>query len=213
MGNENLMIKKISLFIRSIPVPLLALLVTVLALILRVINADHLNNNILDLHARQASMAIDIIRGHFHFPNAPWIFEYDESGLAWLMVPWVLIFGHKWVVFRLFGAILTSIIPNVITWVGIRHWNRLTGLAAGIFIASLPAQMVRQESGYVCTGSFDYCMVYQSRYCFMATQRKVLQVFYCRISDRHQFLCCSLQRNDFTISVTRDYSGWCSSKT
>jgi len=127
---------------KPVPISMLVLAVMTLALLLRVINADNLNNNILDLHARQAIMAIDIMRGHFHFPNGPWLFEYDESGLAWLMVPWILIFGHKWIVFRMFGAVLTSIVPGAITWTAIHFWNRRTGLAAGIFIATLPPQMI-----------------------------------------------------------------------
>lgn len=138
MDKFNRLIRRVA----TIPVPLIALLVSAAAFLLRIYHAGHINNDIMDLHARQAIMTIDILRGHFHFPNAPWVFEYDESGLAWLMSPVIWIFGHKWIVFRTLGAVVTSIVPGVVTFVVTRHWNRRTGIAAGILFASLPAQMV-----------------------------------------------------------------------
>ncbi|HPQ39577.1 MAG TPA: glycosyltransferase family 39 protein [bacterium] len=142
--------------ILNAPLWLVSIAVTVLALVLRTWNSGHINNSISDLNARQALMAIDIIRGHFHFPNAPWICEYDEAGLAWLLVPWVKLFGHQWSVFKSFGAVLASLTPGVLTWIAGRHWNRRTGLTAGLLMATLPAQLVWDRHLVVCATAVSF---------------------------------------------------------
>jgi len=136
--------------VRKTPLWGISLAVSICALFLRTWNSGHLNNNIMDLNARQVLMAVDIIRGHIHFPNGPWVFEYDEAGLAWLLVPWIMIFGHKWVVIKNFGAILASITPGVVTWITGKRWNPRLGLTAGLLMTTLPAQLVWDRHLVMC---------------------------------------------------------------
>ncbi|MBN1879315.1 hypothetical protein JW823_04315 [bacterium] len=113
-----------------------------LAFGLRIVHCGTINNNIDDLSARQAIMCLDILNGCIHFPNGPWILEYDESGYAWLMVPWIFLFGKKWSMFRLFSTLLASVIPPALAWIATRKVGFKTGLAAGLLMATIPAQLV-----------------------------------------------------------------------
>lgn len=110
--------------------------------ILRFIFCDEINNNINDLSARQAMMCIDILNGIIHFPNGPWLLEFDEAGYAWMMVPWIKLIGKQWSSFRLFSVLLTSIVPLMLAWVSTRRFGLATGITAGLIMATMPAQLV-----------------------------------------------------------------------
>ncbi len=87
-------------------------------------------------------MSLDIVNGVFHFPNGPWILEYDEAGFAWLMVPWVMVAGEDWPAFRFFGILVSSLVPLFLTWTAARRFGLRTGFTAGLLMATAPAQLV-----------------------------------------------------------------------
>jgi 4-amino-4-deoxy-L-arabinose transferase-like glycosyltransferase len=122
--------------------PALFLAIALFSFSLRIVNADTLNNNISDLGARYVLICYDIIQGVYHFPRAPWVMEYDETSFCWLMVPWILLWGRHWAVFRLFGACVTALAPPVLFLIVSRKFNLRLGIIAGLFFASVPAQLV-----------------------------------------------------------------------
>ena len=121
---------------------LIFLLIALFSFLLRTIHAGKLNNSINDLGARYVLISFDLLKGIFHFPHAPWIMEYDETGFCWLIAPWVMVFGRNWAVFRLFAATVTSLIPPILFLITARKYDLKLGVLVGLFFSSLPAQLV-----------------------------------------------------------------------
>ncbi len=85
-----------------------------------------------ELSARYSLVALDFMRGVVHFPFIP-KYEFDESLVGFLIVPWFEIFGISWDTIKLFSILTSSLlIPAAFLLL-----RRTTGSEAAIGAGSL----------------------------------------------------------------------------
>jgi len=127
-------------------------LLFILSLGLRLYNLEGINNYIDDLSARQAILALDISHGIQHFPYSPYFFEFDESGMAYLTYPFVMLLGFKWKVFQLLSALSGAFATLVLFFIVYRLTDFGTGLVAALIYASLPCMLIWNRFYFMSCG-------------------------------------------------------------
>jgi len=135
--------------------PVFALSVTVLFCLTcgsRFYNLTGINNYIDDLSARQAILSLDIMKGICHFPHSPWLFEFDEPGLAYLTVPLLHILGTDWIVYQVFTAATGSLVCLALFCFSSFTFGFPCGFASALILATLPC-MITWDRYYYMGGS------------------------------------------------------------
>ncbi|GEM_PF-6266827 len=112
-------------------IPIIVLWITAIAIRTHRITEFH---KIDELSARYSLVALDFIRGIVHFPFLP-KYEFDESLVGFLIIPWFEVFGVSWDAIKLFSILMSSLlIPAAYLFL-----RRTTGSESAIGAASLLA--------------------------------------------------------------------------
>ncbi|MBN1355313.1 hypothetical protein JXA40_03475 [bacterium] len=105
------------------------------ALTLRIYRIDSFHN-IGDLSARYGYAAVQIMKGNHLFPFMP-LFEYDETLTAYLLVPWLKLFGLTWTNLKIISVGYASLlIPAVYILTGILYGRIPAIFASGFTVLS-----------------------------------------------------------------------------
>ena len=121
------------------------------ALVLRVTGLD-INSGIDAISARQGLLILDFTQGIFHFPFSPYLLEFDETGLAYLMAPWAIWTDFSWTSFQLFSAVSGSLAAVFTYLLGRIMTGRWPGFFAGVCYAVLP-HMLRWNRYFFMSGA------------------------------------------------------------
>ncbi len=120
----------------------LGLLVFIIGLMPRLYRLDGMNNYIDDLASRQAILSLDIMKGILYLPHSPWLFEFDEAGLATLTVPIIALFGTRWIVYQAMAAVAGAITCVAILYLVTKAFGLWTGLVSSLLIATMPCMLI-----------------------------------------------------------------------
>lgn len=110
-----------------------------LATSLRLYKITTLMPYIDDLGSRLAIVTLEIHNGIYHFPYCPYLFEYDESGSAYVAYLWTLIFGTRWISFQVYAGIVGVILVLCGTLFAYARFGLLAASISGILLATNPA--------------------------------------------------------------------------
>lgn len=109
------------------------LLIWIAALSIRMYRLDEFHK-IDELSARYSLVALDVLSGNLHFPFIP-RYEFDESLVGFLIVPWFSSIGCSWVSTKLFSVLVSSLMIPIVFF-AIR---RSAGLEAAVASSGLIA--------------------------------------------------------------------------
>ncbi|MBN1552786.1 glycosyltransferase family 39 protein [bacterium] len=129
---------------------LIGIFVAGAAFLIRIYRLQSMHNYIDDLSARQAIIVLDMINGIWHFPFSPYLFEFDEPGLAFLTLPFVYLFGKSWSVFQYFSVVSGVLATFALFLLTARLVSTYAGTAAALVYGLLP------------------CMLFWNRFYFMS---------------------------------------------
>ncbi|MBN1355268.1 glycosyltransferase family 39 protein [bacterium] len=141
------------------------------ALALRIIRLGSMNAVIDDLSARMAILAMDGSRGILHFPFAPYIFEFDETGMAYLILPFVVLFKFKWVSFQFLGAIIGALTTLFVFCIVSRYHSRPGGVLAAWIHATLPAALLWNRYFFMSRGDVLIILTLSALLCIRSPVR------------------------------------------